>query len=120
MGFRSKKLNSAKRNYEIHDKELVGIMEAVRESSRYLTGEKEPVTVYTNQQNLQPFLTNMIWNQRQIRWAQELTNSNFEIVYGAGSRGGKPDAQSRRPEYLPEEGARHCEQTILQTEHFQI
>jgi len=95
-------------------------MEAVRELSRYLMGEKEPVIVYTDQQNQQPFLTNKIWNQRQIRGAQELTNPNFKIVYRARSRGGKPDALSRRPEYLPEEGARHSEQTILQTEHFQI
>jgi len=78
------------------------------------------VTVYTDHQNLQSFLTKNVWNQRQIRWAQELTNYNFKIVYRLGSRGGKPDALSRRPEYRPEEGARHSEQSILKSEHFQI
>ena len=78
------------------------------------------MTVYTDHQNLQSFLTKKVWDQRQIRWAQELTNYNFKIVYRPGSRGGKPDALSRGPEYRPEEGARHSEQSILKSEPFQI
>jgi len=120
LAFHSRKLNSSERNYEIHDKELIAIMEAFKEWKRYLWGEEEPVTVYTDHQNLQTFLTTKVWNQRQIRWAHELTNYNFKIVYRLGSRGGKPDALSRRPEYRPEEGARHCEPSILKCEHFQI
>ena len=49
-----------------------------------------------------------------------MANFNFKIVYGPGSRGGKPDALSRRPEYRPEEGATHREQSILKPEHFEI
>jgi len=78
------------------------------------------VTVYTNYQNLQNFLTTKVWNQRQIRWAQRLADYHFKIVYCPGKRGGKPDALSRRPEYCPEEGAKHSEQLILKPEHFQI
>ena len=55
--FHSRKLNSAERNYEIHDKELLAIMEVFKEWKRYLWGEEEPVTVYTDHQNLQSFLT---------------------------------------------------------------
>jgi len=115
-----RKLNSTERNYEIHDKELLAIMESFKEWKRYLWGEEEPITVYTDHQNLQSFLTKKVWNQRQIRWAQELTNYNFKIVYRPGSRGEKPDALSRRPEYRPEEGACHSKQPILKSEHFQI
>jgi len=107
VAFHSRNLNSAERNYEIHDKELLGIMEAFKEWKRYLWGEEEPVMVYTDHQNLQSFLTNKVCKQRQIRWAQELTNYNFKIVYRPGSRGGKPNALSRQPEYRPEEGAHH-------------
>jgi len=95
-------------------------MEAFKEWKRYLWGEEEPVRVYTDYQKLQSFLTKKVWNQRQMRWAQELTNYNFKIVYRPGSRGGKHDALSRRPEYRPEDGARHSEQSILKSEHFQI
>ena len=91
-----------------------------KECKRYLSGDEGPVTVYTDHQNLQFFLTTKVWNQRQIRWAQELTNNNIKIVYRLESRGGKPDALSRQPEYCPEQGAYHTEQSILKTEHFQI
>ena len=118
--FHSQKLNSPERNYDIYNTELLAIMEAFKEWKRYLWGEQEPVTVHTDHQNLQSFLTKNVRNQRQIRWAQELMNSNFKIGYCPGSRGGKPDTLGRQPEYRPEEGARHTAQSILQTEHFQI
>jgi len=120
VAFHSRKLNSAERNYEIHDKELLAMMEAFKEWKRYIWGEEEPVMVYTDHQNLQSFLTKKLWNHRQIRWAQELTDYNFKILYEPGSRGGKPNALSRLPEYRPEEGARHSEQSILKLVHFQI
>jgi len=78
------------------------------------------VTVYTDYQNLQNFLTTKVWNQRQIRWAERLADYNFKIRYRPGKTVGKPDALSRGPEYRPEEGAKHSEQSILKPEHFQI
>ena len=63
------------------------------------------MTVYTNHQILQYFLTTNVCNPRQMRWAQSLTNFNFTIVYHPGSRVGKPDALSRLPEYPPEGGS---------------
>ena len=118
--FHSRELKCAKRNYEIHYKELLAIKKAFKEWKRYLWWEGEPVLVYTDHQNLQSFLTKKVSNQRQIRWAQELTNYNFKIVYQPGSRGRKPDALSRRPEYHPEDGPGRTEQSILNTEQLQI
>ena len=73
-----------------------------REWKRYLTGKEEPVKVYTDHQYLASFFTKKIWNQHQIRWAQELTNYNFKIVYRPGSSGRKCDVLSRWPEYSPQ------------------
>jgi len=120
VAFHSRKLNSAERNYEIHDKELLAILEAFKEWKHYLYGADKPITVYTDHQNLPHFLTTKKWNQRQIRWAQLLASFNFKIIYRPGSRSGKPDALSRRPEYRPEEGAEHTEQSILKPEHFSM
>jgi len=58
----SGKLNDAERNYEIHDKELLAILEAFREWKHCLLGADEPVTVYTDHQHLQYFLTTKVWN----------------------------------------------------------
>ena len=120
VAFHSRILNPAERNYEIHDKELLAILEAFKESNHYLVGADKPVTVYTDHQNLQNFLTTKVWNQRQIRWAQRLADYHIKIVYRPGKRGGKPDALSRRPEYRPKERAKHSEQSILKPEYFQI
>ena len=122
VAFYSRKLNPAERNYEIHNKKLLAIMEAFKEWDRYLVGEgeNEPITVYTDHRNLQTFLTKKEWNNRQRRWTEKLTNYNFKIVYRPGTQGGKPDALSRLPEYHSEEEAPRDEQTILKPEHFQI
>ena len=116
--FHSRNLSLAERNYDIHDKELLAIVVAFIEWRHYLEGTEKPVTVYTDHQNLQYFLTTKIWMHRQIRWAQKLCGFNFKIVYRPGTKGGKPDALSRRPEYRPEEGATHCEQQILKPKNF--
>ena len=120
VAFYSRKLNRPERNYVIHDTALLAIMEAFRQWRRYLPGEEEAMTVHTDYQNLQSFLTKKIWNQSQIWCPQALTNYNFTIVYRPGTRGGRPDALSRRPEYCPEMRARHSAQSILKNEHFQI
>ena len=45
VAFRSSKLNPAERNYEIHDKELLAILEAFKEWNYYRVGSDKPVTV---------------------------------------------------------------------------
>jgi len=47
-----------------------------------------------------------------------LCGFNFKIVYCPGTKGGKPAALSRQPEYCPEERTKHREQQILQPKHF--
>ena len=102
------------------NKGLLAILEACKEWNHYLVGADKPVTVYTDHQNLQNFLTTKVWNQRQIRWTERSADYHFKIVYRPGKRGGKPDALSQRPEYRSEEGAEHSEQSILKPGHSQI
>ena len=120
VAFHSRKLNPAVRNYEIHDKEFLAILEAFKEWKHYLVGSNKLITVYTDHQNLQNFLTTKVWNQLQICWAQRLADYNFKIIYRPGTRAGKPEALSRWPEYRPEEGAEHRKQSILKPENFEL
>jgi len=57
----------------------MAILEAFCQWKHYLLGADDTVTVYTDHQNLQYFLTAKVWNPGQIRWAQWLANINFEI-----------------------------------------
>ena len=120
MAFHSRRLNPAERNYDIHDKELLAILEAFNKWNHYLVQVDKPVTVNTDHQNQQNLLTSKVWNQRQIRWALRLADYYFKIVYRLGKRGEKPDARRGRPEYRPEERAKHGEPSILKPEHIQI
>ena len=63
-------------------------------------------------------MTTKVSNRREVRWAQRLAHYNFKIIYRPEARGEKPDVLSRQPQYRPEEGAEHNEQSILKSEHF--
>ena len=53
---------------------------------------------------MQTFLTKKLLNRRQARWAIELSEYNFEIVFRPGAKNGKADALTRRSGDLPKEG----------------
>ena len=118
VAFHSRKLSTAERNYDIYDKEFLAILVAFMEWKHYLEGTEKPITVYTNYQNLQYFLTTKARTHRQIWWTQKLGGFNFKIIYRPGTKVGKPDALSRSPEYRPEEGTTHREKQILKPQHF--
>ena len=91
-------------NYEIHDKEMLAIIAAYKQWRRYLERAAHLVMVYTDYKNQEYFTTSKVLNRRQVCWAQEVAEYEFEIAYRPGSSNGKPDALSRRSEYHPEKG----------------
>ena len=103
VAFQSKSLQPAERNYDIYDKELLAIIRAFKEWRIHLLGAKEKVTVYTDHKNLLYFTTTKTLTTRQARWAEFLSQFNFEIVYRPGKAAGRPDALSRRVDHEPTE-----------------
>ena len=101
VAFHSRKFQPVKINYEIHDKELLAIVDAFKHWRRYCKGAVHQVQVFSDQQDMEYFTTTKILNGRQVRWAQELAGINFRIYYRPGSQNWKPDALSRPPEYHP-------------------
>jgi len=104
VAFHSRKFTPAEINYEIHDKELLAIVDAFKHWRRYCEGATHQVQVFSDHQNLEYFTTTKVLNRRQARWAQELAGIDFRIYYRPGTQNGKPDALSRRSEYRPEKG----------------
>ena len=121
VAFHSRKFQPAEINYEIHDKELLAIVDAFKHWRRYCEGATHQVQVFSDHQNLEYFTTTKILNRRQARWAQELAGIDFRIYYRPGAQNGKPDALSRRPEYRPEKGGVENQPitTILGKNHFE-
>jgi len=72
VAFHSRKFQPRKSNYEIHDKELLAIVDTFKHWRRYCKGSVHQVQVFSDHQNLEYFMTTKILNRRQARWAQEL------------------------------------------------
>jgi hypothetical protein len=118
--FHSRTFSPPEINYEIHDKELLAIVDCFKIWRRYLEGSLHTVQVFTDHKNLQYFMTAKVLNQRQAYWAQELAGMDFKSCYRKGTSNGKPDGLSRCPEYCPEKGGGGDQQrqTVLSEKHF--
>jgi hypothetical protein len=97
---------------QIHDKELMAIIEAFKEWRPHLSGTTHQVKVYTDHKNLTYFTTTKELNKRQTRWAEFLSEYNFKIIYRKGNENGRADALSRRTDHEQDQAPEH--QTILQ------
>lgn len=97
----SRKLNPAECNYEIHDKELLAIIDCMKQWEAELISLKDPFTVITDHNNLRYFMRTQRLNERQMRWQIILSRFRFDLIYRPGSQAFRPDALSRRPQDMP-------------------
>ena len=98
VAFWSRKMIPAERNYEVHDQELLAIVEAFAHWRHYLSGSTCPVEVLTDHNNLRGFMGVKELTPRQARWALRLAAYDFEIKHRPGKTN-PADAPSRRPDY---------------------
>jgi hypothetical protein len=117
VAFFSAKHSAPECNYEIYDKELLAIVKALEEWRPELQGTEQPFEIITDHKNLQTFMTTKQLNQRQVRWAEFLSQFNFVITYRPGTKATIPDALSRLPGVAPadadDERLRHRDRVIL-------
>lgn len=71
----------------------------------YCEGAKNPITVYTDHNNLQTFNSLKKLSRRQARWAEKLSNFDFKIIYRKRKANAKADALSRRGDHALEKGS---------------
>jgi len=90
--FHSRSFQGAELNYNVHDKELLAIMEAFKKWQYYLEGPATPTEVFTNHKNLTYFCNTKMLTRRQTRWPEFLSQFNLEIKFHPGRLGKKPDA----------------------------
>lgn len=94
VAFYSKEMSPAEINYDIHDKELRAIVSCFKEWSHLLRSCKDTVTVYTDHQNLTYFDSKKVLKPRQARWAANLTEFDFKVIYQPGRLNAKADTLS--------------------------
>ena len=94
LAFYSRKLNSAQRNYTTTERELLSIVETLKEFRNILLGQR--IHVYTDHKNL-VHETTLMSSQRVMRWRLLLEEYGPDIRYIKGSDNIIADALSRIP-----------------------
>ena len=62
----SQRLNPSECNYEIHDKELLAIIRALKQWDGELQSVAQPFTILTDHSNLRYFFTTRSLNEHQV------------------------------------------------------
>jgi hypothetical protein len=104
LGYFLRKLKDAERNYDIHDKELLAIVDSLQKWSTYCKSTQHLITILSDQKNLEYWQTKKDLNLWQARWGELLANYDFRIIYRPGKLAGKPDILSRESGDSPWEG----------------
>ena len=104
IAYLSQKLNPAESNYEIHDKELLAIIRALREWRPELKMVPK-FKILTDHKNLRYFAKARHLNERQMRWSDLLSEFDFDLQYRPGKLASRPDALSRRTQDAPQGNA---------------
>jgi len=94
--FHSRAFSVAEINYDIHNKELLAIIEAFKKWWHYLEGVAISVKVYTDHKNLIYFSETKTLSRCLARWLEFLSQFNLSIKFRPERLGKKPDASTRR------------------------
>ena len=91
------------RNYELYDRELLGIIHALEEWQHYIQGSGHTTVVHSDHQNLMFFKSAQKLNRQQAQWALYLSEFDIKLVHMPGSKMIQSDALSRQPDFIPDE-----------------
>ncbi len=93
IGFSSRTLNDAERNYGIPERECLAVMFALKTLRPYILYEK--FILHTDQESLSWLLNIQDPSGRLLRWRLRLAEYDFEIKYKLGNLNTQADAMSR-------------------------
>jgi hypothetical protein len=98
VNFYSRKCTGAEQNYDTYDRELLAIVETMKQWRHYLEGANHKVLIQCDHKNLEYFQTSKVLSRRQARWAEILSSYDFVIEHLEGKKN-PADGPSRRPDY---------------------
>ena len=99
VAFISKSLSDTERNYEIHDKEMLAVVRYLEAWRHFLEGTVVKFEIWTDHKNLKYFMKAQKLNCRQARWVLYLSRFDFTLKHVLGSKIGKADSLSKRPDW---------------------
>jgi len=96
IAFLSRTMQPVKQNYEIYNKELLAIVEALAKWRQYLLDAAEPFEVWMDNKNLKYFREPHKLNGRQARWYLKLQDYDFTLKHIPGKTSTKADILSQK------------------------
>uniref|UniRef100_A0A0W0FEH4 Reverse transcriptase domain-containing protein n=1 Tax=Moniliophthora roreri TaxID=221103 RepID=A0A0W0FEH4_MONRR len=102
-GYISHAFTLTERNYEIYDRELLAIVNALKVWQHYLLGAPHLVTILSDHKNLTYFRTAQKLNRQQAQWSLFLTQFDLQLVHVPGTKMAQSDALSWRPDLIDAE-----------------
>jgi hypothetical protein len=102
IGYASKTLNAVERNYDIWDREFLGLIFGLIYWRHLLSGTKLSVKVFVDHANLLHYRHPQKVNRRIARYILTLADYNIQIQHCPGPSN-RADALSQRPDYDQEE-----------------
>ncbi|MBW0552166.1 hypothetical protein O181_091881, partial [Austropuccinia psidii MF-1] len=104
IDFDNSKLLPAELNYEIHDKELLGIVWALKRWRAFLLSLSKSSEALTARSSLQYFMSSKFLTHCQAHWAEFLSEFHFTITYCPGRLATLPDVLSHWDNVYRERG----------------
>jgi len=105
VGFMSKSMVPAERNYDAYDREALGIVKPLQHWRYWLEGTQKPIEIITNHKNLlNGFNDKPTPSKRHLRWLEILRRYNYVVGYRPGKQNTVADIPSRRADHYPEGG----------------
>jgi len=99
VAFLSKSLNETERNHKIHNKEMLAIIRGLEAWRHLLEGAQFKFEIWMDHKNLEYLMKAQKLNRRQAHWALYLSQFDFTLKHVPGTRMGKADGLSRRPDW---------------------
>ena len=93
---RSRKLSPPERNYPVHEKEMLALVDTLQAWRHYLLGAE--VHVFTDNSALRSLQTTTKPSPRQVRWLEKLQQYTLNVTHIPGRTNVAADALSRLPQ----------------------
>jgi len=120
VAFISKSLSDTERNYEIYDKEMLAIVRCLEAWRHFLEGAIVKFEIWTDHKNLEYFMKAQKLNRKQARWALYLSRFDFMLKHVLGSKMGKADSLSRRPDWEVGVEQDNKDETLVKPEWLEV
>ena len=117
VAYISQSFNPAERNYQIYDRELLAIINALEDWRHFLEGLPQPFEIVTDHKNLEYWKTAKHLTRRQARWYLTLSRFDFFLTHRRGKDHTAADGMTRNKDGVTDADDNQ-EIVMLKPEHF--